>query len=91
MNTASIIKQVAPIALPIAKRVCVGILGALAEKYALRITAAHILSERDKDVQKALEQDLKLKNKISKQHLELLQSGGIETVEALGQDNKYIK
>lgn len=60
----AIVPVVKPLAIRIGKSVCAGILTELAFKYSRRICSAQILSQRDRDIQEAIEfHEAFLKNK----------------------------
>lgn len=56
-----------PLGIRLGKSICTGVLTQLASKYAFRITGDHILSQRDRDIREAVQQDMELKQLIAQQ------------------------
>ena len=56
-----------PLGIQLGKSICTGVLTQLAGKYAFRITGDHILAQRDRDIRKAVQQDMELKQLIAQQ------------------------
>lgn len=57
--------KIAPYAIKLGKSVAEGVLTSLATKYAYRATGSFILSQRDKDIRKALETHLEMSKAIA--------------------------
>lgn len=57
--------KITPYAIKLGKSVAEGVLTSLASKYAYRATGSFILSQRDKDIRKALDAHMKMQRAIA--------------------------
>ena len=60
-----VLTKLAPYAIKLGKSVAEGVLASLASKYAFRATGSIILSQRDRDIRKALETHLEMSKAIA--------------------------
>lgn len=94
MNILASLKNLIPIVKPLAielgKKAAVGVLGSLVSKYAYRATGNYILSQRDRDIQRAAENSGKLAKLINDQEQALLDTGGSEAVDVIARGAGYV-